>query len=121
MKTMMGQITNAKKGKPKLSVQVHVRGTKVPRRPATQAERALRERAERLGYKLSRRGSEYNLTEPDGTGSGGFDLDSINSWLDVIEHKLPVQICSPCGVPLFKINDPDEAADAETDTKPGVA
>jgi hypothetical protein len=115
MKTMMGQITNAKKGKPKLSVQVHVRGTKGPRRPATQAERALRERAERLGYKLSRRGSEYNLTRPDGSGFGG-DLDHINWWLNVEEHKLPVQICSPCGMPLFKINDPD-AADAEAESK----
>jgi hypothetical protein len=88
--------------------------TKQPRRPATQAERALRERAERLGYKLSRRGSEYNLTEPDGTGFGGTSLDGINEWLDVIEYKLPVQISSPCGVPLFKINDPDEAAEAES-------
>jgi hypothetical protein len=87
------------------------------RRPATPAERALRERAERLGFKLSRRGSEYNLTEPDGTGFGGTSLDGINQWLDVIEYKLPVQICYPCGTPAYKINDPD-AADAEADTKP---
>jgi hypothetical protein len=77
---------------------------KIIRRPATQAELALRERAKRLGYKLSRRGSEYNLTRPDGTGFGGNDLDGINWWLDVEEHKLPVQISSACGRPLYKIN-----------------
>jgi|SRR5450755_1254452 hypothetical protein len=85
------------------------------RRPATPAELALRERAARLGFKLSRRGQEYSLTDPDGTGVGGMSLDGINEWLDVIEYKLPVQISSPCGMPLFKINDPDKAAEAETD------
>jgi hypothetical protein len=89
--------------------------SKQPGRPATQAERTLRERAERLGFKLSRRGSEYHLAKPDGTGFGCADLDGVNQWLDVIEYKLPVQTFSPCGTPLFKINDPDDAADAETD------
>lgn len=71
---------------------------------ATQEELALRARAKRLGYKLSRRGSEFKATGPDGTGFGGTGSDAMNWWLDVIEHKLPVQISSACGVPLFRIN-----------------
>jgi hypothetical protein len=91
--------------------------TKQPRRPATPAERALRERAARLGFKLCRRGQEYEFTEPDGARFGSNSVDSANQLLDVIEFKLPMQTYSACGTPLFKINDPD-AADAEADTKP---
>jgi hypothetical protein len=93
--------------------------TKHPRRPATPAELAIRERAKRLGFKLSRRGQEYNLTGPDGTGIGGMSLDGVNSWLDVIEHKLPVQISSPCGTPLFRINDKAAEADHGGEAAPG--
>jgi hypothetical protein len=36
------------------------------------------------------------------------DFGVINEWLDVIEHKIPLQISTACGVPLFKINADDE-------------
>jgi hypothetical protein len=75
-------------------------------------ERALRERAKRLGYRLKRRGTEYKLTNSDG-GFGGTDIDAINSWLDVIEHKLPMQISTACSRPLFTINADNESTEAE--------
>lgn len=70
----------------------------------TAQERALRQRAKRLGYRVRRRHNTYELTDADGTGFGGDGIEAVVWWLDVIEHKLPVQISTACGVPLFKIN-----------------
>jgi hypothetical protein len=77
------------------------------RRQPTQQEIDMRERAARQGYKLRRRGTEYHFTDEDGTGFGCGDIDGAIWWLDVIENKTPVQISTPCGLPMFKINDPD--------------
>jgi hypothetical protein len=70
-----------------------------------QEERDLKERAKRLGYKLKRRGQEYRLISDDGAEYGGGSIEAMVWWLNVIEHKLPVQISTACGVPLFKINE----------------
>jgi hypothetical protein len=73
---------------------------------ATMTERDLKERAARLGCKVRRRGNEFHLTT-DGGGCMSSDLSVINDWLDVIEHKIQLQVSTACGVPLFKINAPD--------------
>lgn len=78
--------------------------------------KSLRERAKRLGLKAHKRGREYQLEYTDGGGFGGTSLNAINSWLDVIEFKLPVQISTACGMPLFSINEPKtETLDAAPD------
>ena len=51
---------------------------------STVTEKALRERAARHGYKVRRRGTEYSLTDDDGTGPGG-SLEGVIDWLDLIE------------------------------------
>jgi hypothetical protein len=61
----------------------------------TPEQLALKERAERLGYKFRiqrrRHGLEHNLTHSeDDTGFGGTDTNSINLWLDVLEHKISI-------------------------------
>jgi hypothetical protein len=68
-------------------------------------ERDLKERARRLGYKLKRRGKDYSLIGDDGAVCGSHSIESMNWQLDVIEYKIPLQISTACGVPLFKIND----------------
>jgi hypothetical protein len=69
----------------------------------TQQQRDLKERAARLGYKLRRRGTEYNLVDYYGAGFGGA-IESVIYWLDVIENKTPVQVSTACGMPLYEIN-----------------
>jgi hypothetical protein len=79
-------------------------------------EKALRERAKRFGYRMNRRGNTYNMTsldpESDEHGDFGGTLDAVNGHLDVIEYKIPVQISSACGIPMFTINGADEKAGA---------
>jgi hypothetical protein len=67
-------------------------------------ERDLRDRAKRLGYKLKKRGTQFELVSDDGSGCGADSIDGVNWWLDVIEYKTPVQFYSACGVPTYKIN-----------------
>ena len=76
-----------------------------------EAERALRERAKQLGYRLHRRGEAYRLIDPGSGTETEFDgpIDAINSWLDVIEYKLPVQFSTACGIPLWTINNDKSA------------
>jgi hypothetical protein len=68
-------------------------------------ERAVTERAGRLGYRLRRRGNDYRLINAaECTEIGCQDIDSINGLLDVIEDKLPLQFSTACGVPLWTVN-----------------
>jgi hypothetical protein len=71
------------------------------------SERDLKERAARLGCKVRRRGNEFHLTV-DGGGCASSDFSVINEWLDVIEHKIPLQICTAgqAGAPLVDVLDP---------------
>jgi hypothetical protein len=60
----------------------------------------LRERAEKNGYRLVKRG-DYRLIREDGTGSGGYpNLDSVEWRLDAVEGKIADQTCTPCGTPI---------------------
>jgi hypothetical protein len=72
-------------------------------------DRALRQRAKRLGYRVNRRGAEYDLTS-DSSAFGG-TIDGVNDWLDVIEQKIPMQISTSCGRPLFTLNTKAAGAD----------
>ena len=75
-----------------------------------EVERALRERAKRLGYRLHRRGKAYRLIDPASATETEFDGPIAVNWsLDVIEQKLPVQFSTACGIPLWTINT-DKAA-----------
>jgi phosphoenolpyruvate synthase/pyruvate phosphate dikinase len=69
---------------------------------ANDAERALRERAKRLGYRIRRRGIDYRLIDDAEAEAIGFqDINGINLWLDVIEHKLPLQVSTACDITLW--------------------
>jgi hypothetical protein len=72
-----------------------------------EAERVLRERAKRLGYRLHRRSEAYRLIDPASGAETEFGgpFDTVNWLLDVIEYKLPVQFSTACGIPLWTIND----------------
>jgi hypothetical protein len=63
-----------------------------------------------LGFRVRRSGNEYNLTHDDGSGFGGTGIDAVNEQLDIIEFKVPVQYSTACGIPMFKINVPEEPA-----------
>jgi hypothetical protein len=74
-------------------------------RMANDTERALRARAKRLGYRIRRRGNHYRLIDDaEGEEIGSQDITAINWYLAVIEHKLPVQFSTACGIPLWTIN-----------------
>jgi hypothetical protein len=53
-------------------------------------EKSLRWRAKRIGYKISRRGAEYKLTDGDGTGPGG-SIEGLIDWLDLITPTMGEQ------------------------------
>lgn len=86
--------------------------TRMDRSPSILDFKEIKERAFRLGYQMTRRrgagGSySYNLTQIDddsGVGFGASNLKAVNEWLDVYEYKIPVQISSACGTPMFQIN-----------------
>jgi hypothetical protein len=74
-------------------------------RTTNDTERAVRERAKRLGYRLRRRGNDYRLIDAAGGAAfGGQEIQSMIWWLDVIESKRPVQFSTACGIPLWTVN-----------------
>jgi hypothetical protein len=40
----------------------------------------------------------------NGTEFSCGDIGGANCWLDVIEHKQPIQFSTACGIPLWTIN-----------------
>jgi hypothetical protein len=69
----------------------------------------LRERAEKNGYRLVRRGSDYRLTDKDsGSWSGHADLDEVESKLDASEGKVARQLYTPCGMVISGWNNSEE-------------
>jgi hypothetical protein len=54
---------------------------------STLTEKALRERTARIGYKVRRRGTEYNLCDESGSRIGG-SLAAVINWLDTIEPTM---------------------------------
>jgi ribosomal protein L17 len=50
----------------------------------TITEKALRELAGRLGYKVARRGTKYNLTRGEDDSRFGGSLEGVIGWLDLI-------------------------------------
>lgn len=64
---------------------------------------SLKERAQKLGYKLGQRGAEYHLIDNDGDGFSG-PPDAVASYLNAIERQETVQYSTACGVPLSTVN-----------------
>jgi hypothetical protein len=66
-------------------------------RSATPQEIALKERAARLGYELTRCGTAYSLIGED--SQAGFKrIEMVEWWLDVIEFEIPMEVTAAPGV-----------------------
>jgi hypothetical protein len=63
----------------------------------------FRARAKRLGYRLRKRGSRYELRASDRAGFS-VDIDGLFWWLHVIENNITAEISTTWTGPLFKIN-----------------
>jgi hypothetical protein len=64
-------------------------------------ETQIRERAKAVGYKVRRRGKEFELASEDGSASAVFEtIEGVASYLDILEGKAPpVELRTPCGMP----------------------
>jgi hypothetical protein len=67
--------------------------------PAPSPE-ALRSRAKKLGYKLTRRKDQYRLTDAEGDQHGGGKAKGIDMILTLKERGERMQLETPCGQPL---------------------
>ena len=92
------------------SVVVHVERKKTKAEiaaPPVDRERLklLGERAEKLGYRLVKKRSDYRLVDEDGSPrSVHADLDSVESDLDASEGKIARQYFTPCGMRIDGMN-----------------
>jgi Protein of unknown function (DUF3102) len=82
----------------------------------------LRARAAEFGYKIRRRGSEYQLDRKDGSGIGGMsDLDEVAYHFDICDGKVAVQYAKPCGTPIPGANNAAAVERYEKTTGTSVA
>jgi hypothetical protein len=90
-------------------------GRKQPAKKPEPDDSALRERAERLGCQLKRRGSYYRLIKPDGSGENIGDLHGASEYLDIMERVerewTPAKQAPAEQAPLQPTDDPDASAE----------
>jgi hypothetical protein len=61
----------------------------------------IRERAKTVGYRVWRRGNEFELAAEDGSASTVFEtIEGVASYLDILEGKAPpAELLTLCGMP----------------------